>query len=89
MKIREGFTIRQIGDDNIVVALGKAAEQFRGIIRLNETGAFLFKKIQSGVDTEDALCKALTDEYDVDAETAARDVDSYVSRLQQAGVIDA
>lgn len=87
MRIKEGFVLRQIGDDSIVVALGEGAEEFRGIIRLNETGAFLFKTIQSGVDGEDALCDALVREYSVDRETASRDVDSYVRHLQAAGLL--
>jgi hypothetical protein len=89
MHIRQGFVLRRIGEGYVVVALGEAAETFRGIVRLNETGAFLFDAIQEGLaDTNDGLVNLLTKNFDVpDAELASGDVSSFVRQLLRAGVL--
>lgn len=43
MKIKEGFIIRQVGGENIVVPIGKMGKDFHGMIKLNDSGAFLRK----------------------------------------------
>ena len=42
MKIKEGFILREVAGNYIVVAVGSAVKQFNGVITLNETGAFLW-----------------------------------------------
>ena len=41
MKIKEGFIIKKLGIGYIVVTVGGASKDFNGVIRLNESGAFL------------------------------------------------
>lgn len=43
MKIKEGFIIRQVGGENIVVPIGKTGKDFHGMIKLNDSGAFLWR----------------------------------------------
>lgn len=40
MKIKKGFTIRNIAGSNIVVPVGNAEKIFNGMITLNDSGAF-------------------------------------------------
>ena len=47
MKIRNGFMLRKVGGQNVVVAVGAASRDFNGIIKLNETGAFLWELLKS------------------------------------------
>lgn len=77
MKIKKDFILRKMNGMNIVVAVGAAVKNFNGYINLNETGAFLWEKLASGAD-EDSLTDALVSEYDVDRETAARDVRAFL-----------
>ena len=42
MKIKNGFVLEQIGDSYVAVALGEAASTFRGFVKMNKTGAFLW-----------------------------------------------
>ena len=46
MKIKEGFVLHSVGDENVVVAIGKMTKKFRGMIRLNSTGAFIFRQLE-------------------------------------------
>ena len=38
MKIKNGFMLRKVGSQNVVVAVGTASKDFNGIIRLNDSG---------------------------------------------------
>lgn len=87
MKIKKGFLLRTVGDQNIVFAAGKAAKDFNGIIRLNETGRFLWELLQSDRDKE-SLAEALTREYEVGDEDARRDVSAFLAELSSAGLLD-
>ena len=48
MKIKEDFILRKVADSYVVVPVNNMSLDFNGIINLNETGAFLFKLMQSG-----------------------------------------
>lgn len=87
MKIKDGFLLREVVGSYIVVAVGARAKEFGGIIKLNETGSFLWKKLAENVD-QATLTEALTDEYDVDKESAEKDVDSFIKTLSEAGILE-
>ena len=87
MKIKNGFLLREVAGSYIVVATGALTKSFGGIIKLNETGSFLWKHMQEHTD-KDALAEALTKEYDVTRELAESDVSAFVKTLLDAGVIE-
>ena len=60
---------------------------FNGVIHNNPTAAFLFELLQTE-QTEDSLVAALTEKYDVDADTARADVREMLDTLRAAGVLD-
>jgi hypothetical protein len=86
MKIKEGFILREVAGSFIVVAVGDAVKEFKGVINLNETGALLWKELQKGA-TEEDLKKALLNEYDVTEEIADRDVKAFIDSLNKANLI--
>ena len=87
MKIKKGFVVRKIAGEDVVVALGAASKQFNGIIKLNDTGRFLWDKIAEGCD-DNALVEAIVAEYGVDKNIAAKDVAAFVDTLKGAGVLE-
>lgn len=87
MQIKQGFVLRQIGDTYMVVAIGVQTLDFQGMIRLNETGAFLWQRLSETSCTEDVLVQAMIAEYDVDAATAASDVSDFVNALKDADLL--
>ncbi len=86
MKIKDGFILREVAGNYIVVAVGEAVKSFNGVINLNETGAFLWKILQTGGD-EQSLISALLSEYEVSEEIAKRDVQTFITKLTEAGLI--
>lgn len=86
MKIKDGFVLREVAGSYIVVAVGEAVKNFNGIINLNETGAFLWKILESGATKEELVAKLL-EEYDVDEKTAAEDVGKFINKLSEAKLV--
>lgn len=87
MKIKEDFILRKVADSYIVVPVGSMTLNFNGIINLNETGAFLFEKLQQGADREE-LINAMLEEYDVAPDRAANDVDIFIQKVRDADVLE-
>ena len=87
MKIKEGYILRNVAGSFVVVPIGEATLEFNGMMNLNETGAFLFEKMIDGISRDD-LIKALTDEYDVDDETAAEDVDAFIQKVKDQDLFE-
>ena len=87
MKIKEGYILRNVAGSFVVVPIGEATLEFNGMMNLNETGAFPFEKMIDGISRDD-LIKALTDEYDVDDETAAEDVDAFIEKVKEQDLFE-
>jgi len=87
MKIKEGFLLRRVGDNHIVVPVGARSVDFRCIITLNDTGAFIWEKLQQPCAAEDVV-NALLNEYDVTADVAAADVAAYITAMREKGLLD-
>ncbi len=86
MQLKNGFILREIAGKYVVVATGEAAESFRGLIKLNDTGAFLWRLLQKDT-TEEELTSSLLSEYDVDRPQAEREVASFISRLKEEDLL--
>ena len=87
MRIKEGFIFRKVGSQYVVAATGKASENFNGMMRLNESGAFAFRLLQEGI-TEDELVTRIVAEYDVSEEAARRDVENFLAALGEADALE-
>ncbi|WP_018462224.1 PqqD family protein [Segatella paludivivens] len=88
MRTKNGFNLRQICGENVIVAEGEENIDFSNIISMNESSAYLWKNIQDKDFSEDELVKLLTEEYDVDEITAKSDVNSLVKSWLNAGIIE-
>lgn len=88
MKIKDGFILRKVPGMNLVMPTGKNVKTFNGSLLLNDTGAFIYEKLQKGASPEQTA-EALTREYDVSLDTASADVKNTVASLIEAGVAEA
>ena len=87
MKIKDGFMLRQFGDDYIVVAVGDDSESFNKLITINSVGAFIYKLLQSDRNYDDVV-KAMLEKYEVSEDIARRDADVFIANLKNAGLLD-
>ena len=88
MKIKEGFVLREVAGQAVVIAVGKASESFHGMINLNSTGKVIWTGIQDG-QTEEEIVKNITDQYEVESERAEKDVKQMIQKMYEVGVIEA
>lgn len=86
MKIKEGFILRQIAGNYIVIAVGDEAVDFNGMITVNETGAFLWNVLSGGATKEEMLEKLMS-EYEVDEETAKKDITDFLYKLNDGKLL--
>ena len=61
MKTKQGFILRNVCGENIIVAEGETNIDFSNIISMNETSAFLWNNIQGKEFTHDDLVDLLTE----------------------------
>ena len=85
MKLKEGFVLREIAGECVVVAT-KSDLDLDGMITLNSTAKTLWLALEKGAEF-DELVKALTDEYNVDQDMACRAVESFVAKIKELGFL--
>ena len=87
MKIKDGFVLRNVVDEFIIMPTGDNIAKFEGAVVLNEVSAFIFKQLQNPVSRDDLLA-AVLNEYEVDEATAAADLDALLVKLADMGVLE-
>ena len=88
MRTIEGFKLRKLGNEYILVGESMALINFNKMITLNETAAFLWEQAEKGEFDAPSLCKALCAEYEVSPEQAMTDVTATIESWKEAGVIE-
>ncbi|MBQ2893027.1 MAG: PqqD family protein [Oscillospiraceae bacterium] len=86
MRLKDGVIFTKVADETIVVTVGEAAEAFRGMIKLNSTGAFIAEHMLQDT-TKEELAAALRQEYEVDEATAMEAVASIVEKFESVELI--
>ncbi|SNU04157.1 Coenzyme PQQ synthesis protein D (PqqD) [Prevotellaceae bacterium MN60] len=89
MKQKEGFVLRTVCGEHVIVGEGLGTIDFGKLISLNETAAWLWKKADEMGDFDiDSLTKALCEEYDVEPDQARQDVTKMVGHWQELGIVE-
>lgn len=87
MKLKEGFVFRKIAGDNVVVPIGQQIKEFNGLIKLNESGAFLWNILKEGSSKEELVDKLL-EEYEIDRDFAENDVEKFINILKERDMLE-
>ena len=86
MQIKKELIKRQIAGETILVPVGKTVYDANGLFVLNELGAFIWDMLPQA-ESEEAICKAVLEEYDAAAEEVARDVAEFLETLRKMEVL--
>lgn len=86
MKTHPDFILRQIAGENILVPCGEAAKRLSGLINLNSTAAFIWQNLDDAKNL-DELTARLMDHFEIDGETARRDVNGLTAELILLGIV--
>ena len=87
MIAKQGFLLRKIVDEYMLVPVGRNVGLFKGVVLLNQVSSFLWERLQSPVSREDLLAMLL-EEYDIDEQTASADLDSILEQFRQLDIIE-
>lgn len=87
MKIKTGFIKRQVAGRTVVVAVGDRSREFNSMITLNGIADFIWTVMQNDV-TVDQVVSAVLAEYDADEQTVRTDVEKFIGKLREAGLLD-
>ena len=87
MKLKDGWVLTKVGDDYAAVPTNESAEDFRGIISLNESGKDIWQGLVDGLD-EERIADRLMDMYEIDSrDTAVRAVEKVINILKEEGIL--
>lgn len=86
-KIKEGFVMRRVAGQAVVIAVGKASETFHGMINLNDSGSCIWEGIEAGLDAE-AIADKIVREFDIDHQTALRDTQEMLEQMRVQGILE-
>lgn len=89
MKIKQGFVLRDVCGEQVIMGEGLGALDFGRLLCLNETAAFLWKcALELGEFTVESLSEKLCGEYDVSKEQALADVSQIVDEWKKVNVVE-
>ena len=89
MKAKEGFRLRKLGREHIIVAEGLSQVNFNKMISLNSSATYLWESIQGKEFSVADLAQLLVDEYGIDMELAMKDSDAIAKAWLEAGITEA
>lgn len=87
MRVKKEFIIRNIAGKDVIVATGKEAMKFNGLLTVSETGKFILEHYQDAENISD-LIQMVLDEFEVDPEIAAKDTIGFTNAMLQQEIIE-
>ena len=86
MQIKKELIKREIAGETILVPVGKTVYDANGLFVLNELGAFIWELL-SQAQTEEEICRAVMEEYEVSAEEVSQDVSEFLQMLRKLDIL--
>lgn len=88
MKIKNGFVLRDVCGEKVIMGEGLGALDFGRLLCLNDTAAFLWNEASQGEFTVDSLAEKLCQEYEVSEAQAKAYVSAIVAQWQEVKVVE-
>lgn len=87
MRIKDGFELREMCGEHIIIATGVANIDFSTVISLNESAAWLWRMVEGKEFTPETLAEMLMQQYEVDEATALTDAEALANRWVNVGIV--
>jgi len=79
--LKSKFVAREVGNELILVPLTGNVAQMNELFTMNETAKFIWENINETTTVED-LENSMTDTFEIDRETAAKDIENFLNKLE-------
>jgi len=86
MRIKDGFVIREVAGQIMVIATGEASKEFHGMIKLNATGRDIWEGLQAGL-SEDEIAGKLQEKYQIEESEAKIDTAAFLKKMEEMGFL--
>ncbi len=87
MKFKEGYKVREIAGEHVVIMQGRFGSDMTRVIALNDSSLLLWNELQ-GKEFDAALAaRILVENYEVDEATALRDAEAWVEKLVECKLV--
>lgn len=87
MKINQGFELREMCGEHIIIGTGVENIDFSKVISLNESAVLLWREVEGKEFTAETLAALLVEHYDVDEATALADAKKLIEQWSGVGVV--
>ena len=87
MKIKNGFELREMCGEFIIIGTGVENIDFSKVISLNESAASLWREVEGKEFTPATLAALLMEQYDVDEATALADATALANQWVSVGIV--
>lgn len=89
MKLKSGYLLRTVADTNIVVPIAERVIEFKGMMTLNDVAASVweFMKSQDRDYEYNEILEFVLSEFDIDKETAEKDLKNLLEKMETNGVL--
>ena len=88
MRIKDGFILRTICGEHVVIGEGLSQVNFNRMLSLNGSAAWLWEQLQGKDFTAEDAVNLLLERYEVTAERAREDVQTLFDKWIQLGVVE-
>ena len=88
MRIKEGFTLRTICGEHIVIGEGMAQVNFNKMLTLNGSAAYLWEQLTGRDFTVQDMASLLQEKYEVSAGRALEDAGKLLDVWKEQGVVE-
>lgn len=86
MKKAEGYVVRKLEDEYLVLPTGKRTEEVNEVISLSETAGFIYMYAEQAENIEE-LAQMVAEEYEIEPAEVIEDVKNVVQTLQKKGIL--
>ncbi|MBQ6884811.1 MAG: PqqD family protein [Clostridia bacterium] len=88
MKIKQGFSLKEIEGQSVIVGDKTIKSSFNTVITLTDTTAFLWNMLASGNATKEEMLKGLLSTFDISVVLALNDIDVFIRTLKDNGILE-
>lgn len=87
MKTKQGFRLRELGGDYILIGESAELVNFNHLITFNEAAAYLWQQVEGKEFDAETLTQLLLAEYEVSEEIARRDAQATLEDWERVGIL--
>ncbi len=87
MKIKDGYILKDVAGEKIVIATGEQKLNFNGVMTFNSVGADVFNMLDGTNSVED-IANKIAEDYGVSVERVKTDVENLIKKMKEHNLID-